>query len=634
MIDILALVYIMIFIPLFCGGALAICKIINIKIPSYGSFIISLAGSAITFLISILLFDYTITYQGYTLENNYPICIIQNIPLYFGIYADNLSAIFVFFLTIMFFVANIFSYRYLLQNRQGFERFYIYLNFLQFSLLCFFISSNLIQSVAFLMILSLIEYLFANFYFQKPLSQENSKKVLEINIFADFIILIVSIAFLYFSTLVPDTINVPTMGYNNINSLGLYSFASLNPIIFAIICVLFITGSIIKSAQFPFLSKVYLTSGAPNPAFTVIISPVMLGLGVFLLLRLYPLLNLTPVVFEILKIIGIITALLGALVASKENNMKNVCAWTAVSQIGIAVFALGFKMYGASIFYLLCSGFGVALISCTLDTISYSTGSQENIKFLGGLREKLPLAAVAFLVGSVSLSGFIFSGFYSRATILGNLFAAGNFAYIILVLLCSFLTAFYLFRVYFRIFEGDYRGTIEPKMVSRAMNFAIIILFISCVFFGFLFNNYAGSIFTLLGYNKIASTNPFLNVFAFIVSAAGYYLAYNIYFTKRLRSLRTRALRRLAAQHFYIDSFLEFIFRDLILLIAKILAFFEKYILNCIYAIPPTTTRLISYLTLKSEIKNTNSQFFAIIIWICLIMLLTCLLYFKTGVIK
>ena len=191
-----------------------------------------------------------------------------------------------------------------------------------------------------------------------------------------------------------------------------------------------------------------------------------------------------------------------------------------------------------------------------------------------------------------------------------------------------------MFRAYFRIFEGDYRGTIEPKMVSRAMNFAIIILFISCVFFGFLFNNYAGSIFTLLGYNKIASTNPFLNVFAFIVSAAGYYLAYNIYFTKRLRSLRTRALRRLAAQHFYIDSFLEFIFRDLILLIAKILAFFEKYILNCIYAIPPTTTRLISYLTLKSEIKNTNSQFFAIIIWICLIMLLTCLLYFKTGVIK
>ena len=330
MIDILNLVYIMIFSPLVCAAILMFFKLVPIKLPQYGNFAISLITSIFTFAISLLLFDYSITYNGYALENNYPICIIQNIPLYFGVYADNLSSIFTLLITFLFIITNIFSYRYLLQNRQGFERFYIYLNFMQFALFCFFISSNLIQSIVFLMLLSLIEYLFANFYFQKPISQTNSKKVFEINILADFILFIASIAFLYFSTLTPDTTSVPTLGFNNINSLGLYSFASLNPLIFALICALFIIGAIIKSAQFPFSPKTYLASNAPNPVFSIIISPLMLGLGIYLLFRLYPLLNLTPVVFEILKITGILTAIFGSLIALKENSIKNICSWMAV----------------------------------------------------------------------------------------------------------------------------------------------------------------------------------------------------------------------------------------------------------------------------------------------------------------
>ena len=634
MIDILNLVYIMIFSPLVCAAILMFFKLVPVKPPQYGNFAISLITSIFTFAISLLLFDYCITYNGYTLENNYPICIIQNIPLYFGVYADNLSSIFTLLITFLFLITNIFSYRYLLQNRQGFERFYIYLNFTQFALFCFFISSNLIQSVVFLMILSLVEYLFANFYFQKPISQTNSKKVFEINILADFILLIASIAFLYFSTLTPDTTSIPTLGYNNINSLGLYSFASLNPLIFALICALFIIGAIIKSAQFPFSPKTYLASNAPNPVFSIIISPLMLGLGVFLLFRLYPLLNLTPAIFEILKIAGIMTAIFGSLVALKENSIKNICSWMAVSQTGIAIFALGFKMYDISLFYMLCAGFGIMLISFTLNTVCYSTGSQENIKFLGGLREKLPLEAMAFLVGAVSVSGFVFSGFYPRATILGNLFAAKNLIYLTLLLICSFLTAFYLFRLYFRIFEGDYRGTIEPKRVSRAMIFAIIVLILPTVFFGFLFNNYANSIFSPLEYSKLGVSNPFVNVFAFVISALGYYLAYNIYFTKRISSIRNRFLRRLSSEHFYMDIFIDFIFKDFILFIAKIFAFFEKYILGFFCSLPNLITRIISYLTVKFEAKNINSQFFVSALWIALVLILASVFYFKTGVIR
>ena len=638
MIDILALAYLMIFIPAICALVLLCIKLLPLKLPQRACDCInsafSMFASFSSLVISLLLFEYTLTYQGYVLENNYPICAIQNILLYFGIYTDNLSSIFIVLLSLFFFIANIFSYRYLLQNRQGFARFYIYLNFMQFFAYCFFASSNLIQSVVLMMAQTLMLYLFANFYFQKPLSQENSKKIFETNIAADLVIFGASVAFLYFSTVAANEIIAPTLGFNNINSLGLYSFASLNPLIFALICFLFIVGAIIKSAQYPFCICSNGNSQAPNPVFSIIISLIVPGQGIFLLLRIFPLLNLTPALFEILKITGIITALIAAFSAAKENDIKQICSDLAISQTGICLFILGFKMYDVCIFYFLCAAFGIALVSYTLNAISYSTGSQENIKFLGGLREKLPFLACAYLLGAISLCGFVFSGFYPRAILLGNLSHAGNLIYLTLVLICSFTTAFYLFRVYFRVFEGNYRGTIEPKCASRTMKAAILILLLPCIFFGFIFYNKAGGFFTLSGRANFGGSSPFMNVFAFLVTAAGYYLAYNIYFIKRLHSLRIRPLRRLAARHFFAEEIRSFIFKDFIFFMYKIFAFFEKYILSLFYALGAVISRIISFLVQKVQNSELNSRFFRALIWIFLIVLFTCLIYFKTGVVR
>ncbi len=634
MIDILTLVYIAIFAPFLCALILSVCKFANSKFPQYGNFALSMTTCGASLLISVLLFVYTLTYSGYVLENNIALCAIQNILFHFGIYLDNLSSIFILFISLLFFVANIFSYRYLLQNRQGFARFYIYLNLMQFFAYCFFISSNLMQSIVFIMMQSLMLYLFTNFYFQKPAAAEDSQKVFIANIAGDFILICACCAFLYFSTITADTINIPTLGYNNINSLGLYSFASLNPVIFALICLLFILGSIIKSAQYPFLRSISRSVQAPNPAFSLIISPIILAQGVFLLLRLFPLLNLTPVLFEVLKAAGILSALLVLLSAAKENEIKSFCAKIAISQTGIAIFALGFKMYDLCIFQLLCSGFAMALISYTTNALSYSTGSQENIKFLGGLREKLPFQAAAYLLGAVSLAGFVFSGFYPRAMILDKLFKSDSFIYLVILLLCSFVTAFCLFRVYFRVFEGRYRGTFEPKNVGKAMNFGIILLTLPTVFFGYIFSRYAGGFLTPAAGSNIGNFNPFINIFAFLISAAGYYLAYNIYFTKRLYSVRIRAIRRLAAKCFYAENFVDFITKDLLIFLSKIFSFFEKYILTFLYKLPAYILDLISYIAIKTEGKNTNSKFFGIVLWMSLITFIACLIYFKTGVIR
>lgn len=631
MIDILNLAYFMIFAPLVCAGILLVLKFIPKKTPDYVYFILSTGFSLFPFTVAVLLFEYVLTYRHYVLEDNYPICVIQNIPLYFGIYTDALSVLFTLLSTALVLVANIFSYKYLKINRQGFARFYIYLNFLAFFLSGFFMSSNLIQSAAFMSALTLFGYLFANFYFSKPRAQTDSKKVFILDTTGDFILFGASAAFAFFSTLTPEAASIPTLGYNNINTLGLYSFASLNPFMYTFICTLFIIGALIKSSQFPFCSKSSLCSQAPNPAYSLLLSPVMLGAGIFLLYRLYPLLNLSQEVFEILKTAGIIGAIASACIALRENEIKQLCSWMAVSQFGIALCALGFKMYDVSVFYLLCAGFSTVLISYVLDSVSYSTGSQENIKFLGGLRKKLPFAAACFILGAISLCGLLFSGFYAKSMFLNNLVYQGSFVYPLFLLVFIFLTALYIFRIYFKVFEGSYRGSWEVQKTSRLMNFATATLCFPVIFFGFIF---AKSIDGFLSFEHNAALLPdfFLNVAAFIAGIAGYYLAYNIYCKKRLRSLRFRPARRLAAEHFYMDYLIEFIFEAIPVHLSKILLFIEKYILTAFYLAGALILRIISYFKEKSETHSLTGQFFALIIWIFAASCILVIIYFKTGV--
>ena len=634
MIDIVSLVYLMVCTPLICAVLLFILKFMFKNMPDYINFAASTFLSLCSLSSSVLLFEYVITYQGYTLESNYPVCIVQNIPLYFGIYADNLTSLFTLLTGGFFLIANIFSYKYLRQNRQGFARFYIYLNLLQFFSFCFFLSSNLIQSVVFMMATSLACYLFANFYFQKPHAQNSSKKLFMTDLTGDFILISASVAFLFFSTLVPDTANMPTLGFNNINSLGLYSFASLNPFMFAFICVLFVIGAIIKSSQFPFMSKITLCADAPNPAFSVILSPVVLAQGVFLLYRLYPLLNLAEGTFEIVKIIGIITAILACAIALRENGLKQICSWVAISQIGIAMCALGFKMYETSVFYLICSGLAATLICYSLDCVSYCSGSQENIRFLGGLREKSPFLAVSYILGALSLSGLLFSGFYPKTELINNLAFEKSSIYASLFLIILLMSTFYLFRVYFRVFEGGYRGSYEVQKTSKLMKFAILLLCIPVVFFGLIFAKYSGAFLSFSSLNKVSTPDFFVNVFAFIASIFGYYLAYNIYFTKRISSLRVRFLRRIAAEHFWCDYFIDFLFEKLPLFVAKILLFFEKYLIGILYTLVKLKIKIISFVKEKLETNNINSEFFTFVLWMFLIALIFVILYFKTGVIN
>lgn len=632
MIDILTCAYLLLGIPLFCAIALILIKLFYKKRTSRLYFFSSLGANFLTVILSLILLVYTITYQGFSLEDNNLICAINNILIYFGIYFDNLSCIFILALTFLFFIVNLFSYRYLCQNRQGFGRFYIYLNLFQFFSTCFIVSSNLIQSSAFLFFTTLLQYLFANFYFQKPKAQSDSKKVFQINISADVVILAASVAFLCFSMMAQNSQDIPTLGFNNINSLGLYSFASISPVFFIIICLMFVLASLIKSSQFPFISRTFCAANAPNPFFTIFLSPIILAEGLYLLIRLYPILNLAPFTFEIIKIVGIITAFIASFIALKENSIKSLISSFALVQTSVALCLFGFRLVDCAIYYYICQTSSLMLMAYSLNALSLYTGGQENIRFLGGLREKLLPVAVFYLIGSISLCGFLFSGLWARISLENYMFNQGNFAFLIFSFVLTLLCAFYTFRVYFRIFEGEYRGTYEVQKQSKLMTFSLVLLSLLCILIGYILKNYSGTLITMSSQDLTKSSVPLINIIGFIAAMTGYILAYRVYFTKELSSVKNITLRKICANHFGAEAFIEFKYKTLPEFLGKVFNIFEKYILEFLYLIPSLITRILSYILCANRTGKISSRIFGAIFTIVILAIIIVIFYFKMGV--
>lgn len=408
MINIYNVVYLFIFAPLIVALFEILVKILQKKPLRWLFFGLNAISSAFCLFLSSLSAQWYLTYAPRVLEDNSAIYLIKNILIYFGFYVDGLSIIFASFSALVFFLVNISSFRFMQENPQGYARFYIYLNLLQFFTIGFILSSNLVQSTIFSIFLGLCVYLFSNFYFQKPAAQRYSKYVFQINVISEIFLLSAMTVFLYFGTNAIDTITTPTLGYNNINSMGLYSCAGLNPFLFGFMTILLIASALIKSAQVPFSSKVHFVSNAPNPAYSAIIVPIIMGEGFYLILRCAPLINLAPISFEIIKITGLISAILGALIAFKENEIKKIFAFLTVSQLGIAGILIGFKLFSAAVFYMVSSSICILLLSLICDAINYATLGQESIKFLGGLRKNfqtwpLALYSVHFLYQALFL---------------------------------------------------------------------------------------------------------------------------------------------------------------------------------------------------------------------------------------
>jgi NAD(P)H-quinone oxidoreductase subunit 5 len=341
----------------------------------------------------------------------------------------------------------------------GYVRFYAYLSIFSSSMLGLVISPNLVQIYIFWELVGMCSYLLIGFWYDRKPAADACQKAFVTNRVGDFGLLLGMLG-LYWAT---GSFEFTEMG-DRLNDL--VTSGTLSAGLAALLAILVFLGPVAKSAQFPLHVWLPDAMEGPTPISALIHAATMVAAGVFLIARMYPVFENIPLAMDTIAWTGAFTAFLGASIAITQNDIKKGLAYSTVSQLGYMVMAMGIGSYSAGLFHLmthayfkamlfLCSG---SVIHGMEDVVGHNPLLAQDMRLMGGLRKYMPITASAFFIGNLAICGIPpFAGFWSKDEILGQAFQA-NPALWFIGWGTAGLTAFYMFRMYFMTFEGEFRG--------------------------------------------------------------------------------------------------------------------------------------------------------------------------------
>jgi NADH-quinone oxidoreductase subunit L len=422
----------------------------------------------------------------------------ENLSIDLGIVLDPISVMMLVVISVVSFMVHLYSNVYM-HGEERFGMYYAYLSLFTFSMLGLVVSVNLFQMYIFWELVGVSSFLLIGFYFTKPSAIAAAKKAFIVTRFADlgFLLGILMLSYgaktLDFFVLI-DRLTHPEAGY--LASLTSCSFLGLSALSWGLLLIF--TGGAGKSAMFPLHIWLPDAMEGPTPVSALIHAATMVVAGVFLVARLFPVFAISaPDALTIISYIGIFTALFAAIIACTQTDIKRVLAYSTISQIAFMMFALGVAGWGesknegftASMFHLFTHAFFKALLFLGAGAVIHAVHSNE-MKDMGGLRKSLPITHITFLLACLAISGVPpFAGFFSKEAILSSAFH-GNIAIFYVAILTSGLTAFYMFRLYFKIFWTKtithHEGEHNHEKGLWAMNVPLLILAIGAVFAGFI----------------------------------------------------------------------------------------------------------------------------------------------------
>jgi NADH-quinone oxidoreductase subunit L len=259
------------------------------------------------------------------------------------------------------------------------------------------------------------------------------------------------------------------------------------------ICLLLFTGAVGKSAQVPLHVWLPDAMEGPTPISALIHAATMVTAGVFMVARLAPLYNLSPVAMNVVALVGGATMVLGATIALTQTDIKRIVAYSTVSQLGYMVMACGLGAYASGMYHLLTHGAFKALLFLGCGSIIIALHHEQDMRRMGGLKDKLPITYWTFVVGSLALAGFpLTAGFFSKDDLLVSAWSSGPLGQVLTVcgLLTALLTAFYSFRLVFVTFWGpshvDHHHAAHIHEPSRTITTPLIVLAFFSIVTGYL----------------------------------------------------------------------------------------------------------------------------------------------------
>jgi NAD(P)H-quinone oxidoreductase subunit 5 len=379
-----------------------------------------------------------------------------NLPM--GYRIDALGAVMLSLVTTIALLVMIYSDGYMAHDK-GYVRFFTYLALFSSSMLGLVISPNLLEIYVFWELVGMCSYLLVGFWYDRDGAANAAQKAFVVNRVGDFGLLL-GILGLFWAT--------GSFGFEEIGSRLQAAVAggSLSTTVAVLLCLLVFMGPMAKSAQFPLHVWLPDAMEGPTPISALIHAATMVAAGVFLVARLQPVYEPFPVVQAVIAVIGTITLVLGASIALTQQDLKKGLAYSTVSQLGYMMLAMGCGAPVAGMFHLVTHAFFKAMlflgsgsvIHAMEEVVGHEPALAQDMRLMGGLRRWMPVTAITFLIGCIAIAGIPpLAGFWSKDEILGQAFntypllwAAG--------LITAGLTAFYMFRLYFLTFEGEFRG--------------------------------------------------------------------------------------------------------------------------------------------------------------------------------
>ncbi len=424
------------------------------------------------------------------------------VTLTFGVLIDPLSALMLTIVGLISLLVHVFSLGYM--NAEGeidLPRYYAALSLFTFSMMAFVISDNLLMSFVFFELVGLCSYLLIGFWYRKPGPASAAKKAFLVTRFGDYFFLIGVVAVLgtFGTAQFAGTESFVTMAETALESgdaSGINTFGFGAQTWFTVIGLLVLGGAVGKSAQFPLHTWLPDAMEGPTPVSALIHAATMVAAGVYLIARMYGFYALSPTALSVIALVGGFTAFFAATMALVKQELKQVLAYSTISQYGYMMLALGGGGYLAAVFHLTTHAIFKALLFLGAGAIIISMHHEENMWEMGGLKDELRTTYLAFLAGSLALAGiFPFAGFWSKDEVLYEtlIHALGGGSPVLFVayalgLLAVIMTAFYTFRMVLLTFHGEPRtdAAEDPHAVSLSMKVPLVVLGVLSVVAGLL----------------------------------------------------------------------------------------------------------------------------------------------------
>ena len=438
--------------------------------------LVSIIGSGVvlaSFILSLVIF-FT---KDYSVVTYFDFIRVGSLQIPFAFQIDQLSTLFLLIITGVGFLIHVYSTAYMHEEkREHFGRYFAFLNLFVFSMLLLVMGANYVIMFIGWEGVGLCSYLLIGYWFKNSEYTKAAKKAFVMNRIGDLGFLLA--VFWLIAKLDTTTF---TDVFSNLNKLSSGDIIGITLLLFV--------GATGKSAQIPLYTWLPDAMAGPTPVSALIHAATMVTAGIYMIARSNALYSLAPLTLNVVAIIGAATALFAATIALKQNDIKKVLAYSTVSQLGYMFLALGSGAYVAAVFHVMTHAFFKALLFLGSGSVIHAMSGQQDIRFMGGLKSKLKITYITFLIGCLAIAGIIpLSGFFSKDAILLGAFEHNKFLYVVGVLTAG-LTAFYMFRLLFITFFGGFRGTEEQRHhvheSPAPMTIPLIILAILSVIGGF-----------------------------------------------------------------------------------------------------------------------------------------------------